>query len=1174
MKALRKDFYVQIKRTFNRFISILLIVALGVSFYVGIRSTESDMRLSADRDYDRDKIMDIRVVSTLGLTDDDVQAIATVDKIEKVAGAYTVDSVVFSKTEEMTVKFLTYSEEINVPDIQNGKFGTDLSACMIDKQLASRHNLKVGDKITVDNDSIAGKEFTITGIFTLSSYLSLQKGSTTVGTGTLDGLIVVHEEAFDMDCYTDIYARVKDVETLNTYSEAYQDIIDSVVDEIEEHVAEVRASARYHEIVEEAGEELESVKKEYQSGLKEYESGKEALVSAKKEIEEKESELVSAGIKIADSEKELESAEDAYENGSRELASAKKVVEDSEKEYNQGLSEYESGSSEYESGQKALAAGKAEYESGRAEYESGLTDYNKGKAEYESGLSQYQTGKAEYESGLASYNAGRAEYESGLADYNHAKAQYDAAVKIYGESALKEQKDKLEQTSVILAATKLQLDGAKSKLDVSATQLSGAKAKLDTGKTELASAKAVLDATNKKLNKAKKTLDKTEKKLSKAKAALVTSSKTLKKAAKQLTRAKKEIRVNEKELASAKQRISEGRTELEKGKKEIADGKKEIAKAKKKVRKNEKKLTDAKEDLDKAQEEIADAEKEIENIEEAEWYVLDRNYIQTYVEYDSDAERIGKIGAVFPIIFFIVAAMVSLTTMTRMVEEERTQIGTLKALGYGKMQIALKYLAYGALATLLGGVTGGYVGGKIFPYIIIVAYRILYANQSSIALPTDGKEFSIAIVAAFVSVVGATLLACINELRAVPAALMRPEAPKSGKRVMLERIPFLWKRLSFNMKSTFRNLFRYKKRLVMTLFGIGGCTALLVVGFGVRNSVHSILSLQYGVVNRYDVTVTYDEDKIKEDNAALAHEVFEADDRIEGYMDGMVFTADVTKADSKVNSHIVITDTPEKINRFINLHNRVGGKEHSLGDDGVIITEKMASLLGAEVGDTIDINEGDTKKHTVRIDAVAENYTNHYIYMTKKLYDNLYEETYRATTAYICLKDKVKTKSFSKELMDCEDISGVSMTSEIKSNFAKSLRSMDSIVFVLIISAGGLAFVVLYNLNNINIAERKRELATLKVLGFYDGEVSGYVYRENIIITFMGIVIGLILGYWLHKFVIFTAEIDLMMFGRNIGVAGYILSILLTIIFAVLINLSMHFKLKKVDMATSLKSVE
>lgn len=1118
MKALRKDFYIQIKRTLNRFISIMLIVALGTAFYVGIRSTEPNMRLSADRDYDNGIMHDIRIVSTLGLTGDDVKAVLETNKIKEAIGAYNVDSIAMHGSEELTVRFMSNSDKINVPKIHSGENAMDDNECMVDAQLASKHNLKIGDKITVDNESVRQKEFTITGTFSVASYLSLSRGSTTVGTGTLDGLIIVPETAFDLECYTDIYALVEGTMDMNTYDKEYEDLLDEVTADIEDNLAEVRAKARYNEVVGEANEELSSARAEYESGKFEYESGVAECESGEKELAEKESELESAKVEIERNEVELESAS---------------------KEYDKGVAEIESASKEHESGSKELESAKAEMKKSEKQYNKGVAEFESGKAEYESGKALFDTGKAEYESGLAEYESGKAQYEQG-------KAQYDAAVLLYGEEALKDTKLTLDQNYIVLSATKEQLDTAKVELDKNEKELSKAKLKIDKSEKELKKA-------GKQITKGKKEIKKNEKKLNKAK--------------KQITSGKKELKKVKKELES-------GRSEIVKAKQDITEGQKEIKKAKKKLKKSKKELEDAKVDLTEAEKELADAEREIDDIEMPEWFVMDRNYIQTYVEYDANAARIGKIGTVFPIIFFIVAAMVSLTTMTRMVEEERTQIGTLKALGYGKLQIAFKYVAYGALATLVGGIIGGYVGGKLLPYVIIVAYRIMFVNQFSTLLPTNIEHFTVALLAAFVSVVGATLLACINELRAVPAELMRPEAPKGGKRVLLERVPFIWKRLSFNMKSTFRNLFRFKKRLVMTLFGIGACTALLLVGFGVRNSVQSMLTLEYGVVNLYDMTISYDTDEIAADEAKKAREIYKADDNIKEYTEVMLFTADVENKKEIVNANIVVPNNVEELDMFISLHNRVDGKEHSLTDNGVIITEKMSTLLGVKVGDVINIKEGDTEKYQVKVMAISENYTNHYLYMTRNLYESLYGQDYQISTAYLNIDAKTDTKKLSKKLMECEEISGISITEEVKENFAKSLKGMDAIIVVLIVAAGGLAFVVLYNLNNINIAERKRELATLKVLGFYDGEVSSYVYRENVIITLMGIALGIAFGVWLHEFVIMTAEVESMMFGRKIGTAGYVLSVIMTIIFAALINMTMHFKLKKVDMATSLKSVE
>lgn len=1091
MKALRKDFYRQIKNTLNRFISLLLIVALGVAFYTGIRSSESDMRISADVVYAECKMMDLRIVSGLGVTQEDVEAVLDVEGVEKAEGAYSVDAVAACNGDELTTHFMNYSSNINVPRIVEGKAPENGKQCIIDSDSAKNYDIKIGDLITVENGNIAGEQYKVTGFFTLGNYLTHSKGSSTVGTGSIDLLVILENNQFDMDCYTDIYVTVKGAKTLESYSDEYDKLVGEVSDRIEEGISDKRAQSRYDEVLGKATEELESAQNTLDEKKEDYASGIKKVKKAEKTIAEKSDEIKDAKKQIEEKERELKKAE---------------------AEYNAGYEKY--------------SAAKAEYDKSVEEYSGGYAEYSKALKQYNKGIREY--GKAEQK-----LQKSEQQYQDGLASYESAKSKYDAMVLVLGEEALVSAKGELDNSLTALKQAETEISAGKK-------TLSKNKAKLDTAKTKLDKTKTQMDKAKKQLDSGKKQLDSTSSKL---------------------TSAKTKIDRGYKELNSAKQQVSEGEAELEEAEKKVLKSKNKLEKAEKKIEKTQKKI-------DKNR-------KKLEDIEKSEWYVLDRNYIPSYVEYDQDATRIGNIGTVFPVIFFIVAAMVSLTTMTRMVEEERVQIGTMKALGYGKMHIAGKYLVYGATATITGGIVGGILGSKTIPYVIITAYKILYKNMYILALPLNSFYYITAVLSAFISVVGATVVACYAALRAQPAELMRPNAPKVGKRVFLEKIPFLWKRISFNRKSTFRNLFRYKKRLFMTLFGISGCMALLLVGFGLKHSINSILTLQFDEIFKYDVTVTYDEDYVKENGTKEAEQLFDSDEKITGHMQISQSMRDVGKGNKTLSTYIIVPEATEKITDYIDMRSRVAEEQYTLNDDGVIITEKLAKELGISVGDEIYIKESEAERFPVKVSAIMENYCYHYLYMTRSTYKKIYGTECSMNAAFLMMDRKhAIDNELGENLIKNQCINGVSFVGTTYDRFRQMIKGMDSIVYVLVVSAGALAFIVLYNLNNINIAERRRELATLKVLGFYDREVAEYIYRENVIITLMGIGLGMIFGYFLHQYVIRASEIDMFMFGRKIGALGYILGVIVTILFAILINMTMYYKLKKVDMATSLKSGE
>ncbi len=616
------------------------------------------------------------------------------------------------------------------------------------------------------------------------------------------------------------------------------------------------------------------------------------------------------------------------------------------------------------------------------------------------------------------------------------------------------------------------------------------------------------------------------------------------------------------EIEKAKQEVLDGKAELEEAKQKLEDGKQELEDGKKE-------LEDGKQELEDSKQELADAKQELEDIEMAEWYVLDRNTVQSFVEFGMDAERIGKIGKVFPAVFYLVAALVSLTTMTRMIEEERTQIGTMKALGYSKGAIASKYLCYSLSATLFGGVLGVVVGSRVLPWIIITAYKILYAHIPNELTPIQWDLAIASVMIAVVCTIVATVASCYKELSATPAILMRPTAPVAGKRVFLEYITPLWNRMSFSWKATWRNLFRYKKRFFMTIFGIGGCMALLLVGYGLQDSIMAIVNNQYKNIWTYDayLAVTNEEIEVKEQDM---------DGLIENQMFVQLKTVDVESGVALKSAQLFIPERLDDLESFLKLQDRLTKEKYSLEEMGVVISEKLSTMLDVTVGDSIEIYVDDVTKKSVEITAISENYMSHYVYMSGKQYEALYGEQPEYNQLYFHLGNMTETQKeeFSTRFLELEEVSSVTYVDELQEDVASMMESLNLVIVVLIVAAGMLAFIVLYNLNNINMIERRRELATLKVLGFYDGEVGMYMYRENILLTIFGIFAGVVLGIVLHRFVILTCEIDMIMFGRAISPSSYIYSVLLTCLFSLVVNGGMFFKLRKIDMVESLKSAE
>lgn len=855
----------------------------------------------------------------------------------------------------------------------------------------------------------------------------------------------------------------------------------------------------------------------------------------------------------------------------------------------------------------------------------------------ETAIADLQAQKSSLETERSAAAGEAAEAQNGLqaiADAEAAWRQADGELAALGQSldTLAAAKQTLEQKAAELAGAKealdagyaqlavskekldageAQLTASKQELDAGYAQLSSEGAKLEAGKATLASkreelaagrkaleaGKAQLTASEKQLEAAQKQVDDGYKELEKAKAKLNSARKELDAGWAQLAASRSQLADGERQLSDARSQLSDARKELADAREQIADAEKEIAdneqkikdgwedyeegkkEAEEKIADGEQKIKDAEEELLDAEKKIADAEDELARIKFPQWYVDDRSALPENSGFGENAERLSNIAKVFPVLFFLVAALISLTTMTRMVEEERTQIGTLKALGYSKVEIASKYMKYAFLATVGGSIFGVLVGEKIFPWIIINAYGIMYQHLPVILIPYNWEYGLIASGVALFCTLGATLSSCYRELQAVPAQLMRPPSPKQGKRIWLEYLPFIWRRMSFTWKSTVRNLMRYKKRFLMTVIGIGGCMGLLLVGYGLRDSIMDIGVKQFRELQIYDAMVILDSDADVSEQQEVLDCVSE-DNRITDakrfYMQKeKVHPKDGTKFSKEWAVYVYVPEDNAELEKFLNFRNRETGEPYTLTDGGAIITEKIAKEFGISAGDSILLERDDEDPVEIPIADVCENYLSHYIYLTPALYEQIYGEKPEYNSIFFGSDGTQEVvEEIGGNLLKNDAVLNITYTRTMEGQIDNMLGALDIVIVVLIISAGMLAFVVLYNLNNININERRRELATIKVLGFYDGEVAAYVYRENILLTIIGVFLGIFIGKILHAFIITTVEVDACMFGRNINFISYVYGTLFTIAFSVIVNVVMYFKLKKIDMVESLKSIE
>ena len=1204
---LRKDFIIEIKKTMGRFVSIFFIVALGVAFYSGIRASEPSMRITADQYFDDSELMDLKVMGTMGLTKADIKAIGKVSGIEAVEGGYSKDVLCPVGDNEKVVHMLSMQKNFDQVSLVEGRLPEKAGECLVDEDFLSYTDLKVGDTVTFHSgdgealtDSLVTDTYKIVGIGNSPLYISFGRGSSTIGTGEISGFVVVDKASFDMDVYTEAYVKVSGAEEKTAFTDEYNNLSDAAKEAVSA-IEEERCAVRKQEIVDEANEKLADSEKTVNEKSQELEDAKKELESGKSKAAE---ELEKAKQQLTDGEAELADAKQQIANGETQLADAKAQLNDKQAQLDSVEAQYESGKTQLDQKEQELADAEQVYLSNYSKYMPIITA---GKEQIPAGKSQIADGKKRLDEELAPLNQLKDELagiedeisqcDSGIAELQKQldgmdSDVYQEYVKIPEEDRNEEQQayvNKWENLNAQLAgiqAQKTQLETAKSGLLAQAGFAT--EADLEAQITSLTKQKADLDAKEKALLQQEQTLAAQEEELLSAGRQITDGKSQIAAARSQLDSTKSQITDGKAQILSAWALLNEkedtlnaSKAQLASGEQELADGRSEYEQAAKEAEEQitdgQAKITDGEKQLTDARQKIADAKAEIKKIENPKWYVQTREDALTeYQGYGDNADRMRSIGKVFPVLFFLVAALISLTTMTRMVEEQRVQIGTMKALGYGKAAIAGKYIGYALIATLGGSIFGVLAGEKILPFIIIYAYMILYKHLPAILVP---YHMSYALQASGIAVACtliATIASCYKELAAEPAELMRPAAPKQGKRILLERIGIIWKHLNFTWKSTVRNLIRYKKRFFMTIFGIGGCMALMVVGFGLKDCIYEIVSLQYEKVQFYDAA-TYMSDDISEENRQQLHDYLDQNADIKETIEARMQKTDVKSASGKKTLYLMVPSDNEKIEDFLSFHSRTNKDEvYSLKKDEVILTEKMASLLNVKVGDELTIEDEDRGDQTVTVGAICENYMSHYLYLSPEKYEELYGVPAEYNTIIYSVKDGKddQIEKIGTKLLSMDGVLNVSYTSSIEGRLDDMLRSLNLVIVVLIVSAGMLAFVVLYNLNNINITERQRELATLKVLGFYDGEVASYVYRENILLTIIGSVVGMVLGNLLHRYIILTVEVEEAMFGRQIHWQSYLYSFLFTVAFSLFVNWVMFYKLKKIDMVESLKSVE
>ena len=1081
-KALNKDILRDILKSKGRYFSIMLIVALGVAFFSGIKVSPKVMRNTVDDYYDEYNFMDVEVISTLGLTDDDVDAIKKLDTVEGVFPTYSMDVITNVKDQDRVLKVHALPTDdlsndnkdyINRVKSIKGRLPKNSGECVVLKPKYDHLNLKIGKTLNIKSgtedklsENLKKDNYKIVGLVETPYYLSYEFGNSSIGSGSVDGIMLVPQNDFKTEAYTEMYITAKGAKEQTSFYQDYKDTVKKTEDQIDK-ITDERIEHRYNEVVGEATDELNKAKKEYND--------------KKKETEDK----------INKAEKELKDGKQKIKDGKQELktkkAETKKQIKD---------------------GFKKLDSAEAQLKSGRKQYEAAKKEFESQKQRANSQISSAESQLAPLKSNIDSLKSNISGLESQL-----------------GKPDISEE----EKATLTRTISKYR------------ENLSALEGQYNAGYAKIQSIKNQIKSGERKLSRTKSELDRNQRKIKTERSKLYTMEE---KAQKEFKKAEEELVKNEKKLV---------------------DSEKELEKAK----------NEAKDEFKKAEKDLKEAEDEIKKIEKPEWYVLNRDKQYSAAEYGGCADSIDALAGIFPVFFVLVAALVALTTMTRMVDEQRINIGTLKGLGYTPGMIAKKYIVYAMSASAIGSIIGLIVGYTVFPTIIYNAYAIMY-TVPKVELRTDLFITVLSIAASIFVTTFAAFAACRRELVEDPAILMRPKAPKNGKRILLERIGFIWNKIGFIWKVTLRNIFRYKKRFLMTVLGISGCTALILTGFGVRDSIQMIVDVQFGELNKYSMTASYDSDEKTEDVEYLKSLISNE----KGVKEIGMFhnqNAKVMINNKEKEVTVVIPENKNTFKEFIELRERKSHTPIKLDNKGIVISEKAARNLDAKVGDKVKIlNENDVSAEAV-ISGITENYVNHYIYMTNDYYKELFNRNADSNRIYGVLDDSItidQEDKMASKTIDSTCANGTVFTTGIKDGFSDTIKSLNYVVLLMIVSAGALAFVVLYNLSNVNISERIREIATIKVLGFYDKEVSAYIYRENVILTLIGAVVGLGLGVILHQFIMITVEVENMMFGRLINPLSYAAAFILTIVMGTIVNLVMNKKLKKVEMVESLKSVD
>lgn len=1146
-----KSTFREIRQSFGRFFAILAIVTLGVGFFAGLVVAKPAMVKTASKYLEEQNFYDYRMLSTLGFEQEEVEFFRQQEDVEHAEGAVAFDILYLDrKGNEGVVKTHSITEEVNKLKVVEGRMPQNADECVVDANLfagsAVGQTLKFsGNNEADDLEHFAYQEYTIVGVVQSPLYIQYERGNSSLGTGRVDGFVYLPYEGFDVDYYTEIY--VKFADDFPLYAEEYDAYIDEKEAVWEQYTAEA-ADMRYQRIVRKAQDELADAREDYE---KEKADAEAELADAKQQLEDAAEQLADGEQQLADAKQELADARTTVSEKEKELADAEQEIAVKEQELADGEQEIKDGISKWNDGKYQLDQAKSKLQEGINELEAQKVTLNEKEQEVLAGEAALNASQQELE-----------HMQQELAGQLQELDQQEKALQEqYGDNPVP------EELLAKIQAGRDEIAAGQAEIEAGLAQIAEKRLEVEAGKTAITQGREAIAAYEQEIEEGREETKAGDKSLANSWAEIERGQKELADGRIALEDAKQKIADGKIQLADARVDITEGEKTLAEKEQELIDAQQEYSDGVKEYEDGQKEFD---EKIAEADEKLADAEQEIEDIEEPESYLLGRDTNIGYVCFENDSSIVAGIANVFPVFFFMVAALVCITTMSRMVEEQRTQIGTLKALGYSDGVIMSKYLFYSGMAAVIGGVAGFVAGTYFFPRVIWEAYGIMYRIDSLLYV-FDWKLAVISLTVALLCSVGTTWLSCRVELGEVAAQLMRPKSPKAGKRVFLEYFPFIWRRMSFLHKVSFRNIFRYKGRLFMMVLGIGGCTALLIAAFGIEDSIADVASQQFEKIQIFDLNVVFSEAVDANDLAML--------EQVTGVEEGAYLTVresvyDLVTESGRKPVNLVVTDGHNGMDAFVDLHTPEGEEIAFPAVGEVVLSDKIADTYGLKVGDTITFQNEDMETITAKISGICQNFIYHYAYINNGTYQQETGQSAEFQNVYVNLAQNTDGHQISASLMKDENVTGVTVNRDTMERFSSMMASLHLIVFVVILCAAGLAFIVLYNLTNINITERIREIATIKVLGFRKKETASYVFRENMMLAFMGIVVGLLMGHFLHRFIMYEINIDMIAFDTHVRGISYVYSVLLTFVFTALVNWFMNRKLERISMTESLKSVD